>query len=111
MKFVNLTPHTINLQLEDKMFAFPSEGNCRVSVQQNKDSELEIDGHKVPVVVNSYGKVEGLPRPEKDVTYIVSLMVLQAIGGRPDIFAPDTGSTAIRKDGQIVAVRQFVKNR
>jgi len=36
-------------------------------------------------------------------------MVLAQCKDRSDVVAPDTGKDAIRKDGQIVAVRGFVR--
>lgn len=44
------------------------------------------------------------------VTYIVSSMVRDALGqSRPDVFAPDTGPTAIRNEkGQVEAVTRLI---
>ena len=87
----------------------------------------------IPVVKTEFGEVEGLPLEctncrkiqncpvdletlqespcplqEPVVIFIVSSLVAQAIAGRKDIVAPDTGPTAIRdEDGQIKAVTRF----
>jgi hypothetical protein len=113
MKFVNLTPHEIVVRLPDGSDrAFPSEGNCRVSVTQKEDSKW--DG--IPIFLNSYGPVEGLPGYQPDTCYIVSLMVINALKAdspdgviRGDVVSPDSGPTAIREAGKIVAVRGFVR--
>lgn len=109
MELVNLTPHTINIG----EFALPASGQvARVKVEQVQVATLDLDG-PVPVVVNSFGQVEGLPDPQEGVAYLVSGLVLQALEAqgilRGDVFAPDTGPTAIRgENGQIKAVTRLV---
>ena len=112
MKFVNLTPHEIVVRLPDgSERKFPSEGNARVAVAQKEDGEL--DG--IPLFVNEYGAVEGLPDYDPGVLYIVSLMVINALKAenhgsiRCDVVSPDSGPSAIREAGKIVAVRGFIK--
>lgn len=64
----------------------------------------------IRVVSQITGNVTGLPDAIDGTIYIVSGMVLAALNGvRPDVFAPDTGSDAIRENGQIVAVRGLIK--
>lgn len=42
--------------------------------------------------------------------YVVSALVASRCAGRPDVYSPDTGPTAIRDDeGRIVAVRGLVR--
>lgn len=124
MKFVNLTPHEIVLKIKldndgnavDGELRLPSNGNCRVAVKEKSAYNMELDRFVIPVVTNEYGDIEGLPHKEEGTIYIVSLIVLNALktkgrlGHRPDVVAPDTGKTAIREDGKIVAVTQFVRN-
>lgn len=111
MNLVNLTPHEINVGVDGTRIAIPSDGNCRVSIKQVGIERLILLSKSVPLMQNQYGNVEGLPEPKKDTIYIVSLMVLNALAGiRDDIIAPDSGTTAIREDGKIVAVSQFVRN-
>lgn len=109
MKFVNLTPHEIVVRLPDDTHRhFPSEGNCRVAVTQKED--CKEDG--IPIFINHYGAVEGLPTYQPDTYYIVSLMVINALKTdtkfRGDVLSPDSGPTAIRENGKIVAVRGFI---
>lgn len=103
----NLTPHTINIVLPtNEKLVIPASGIvARVS---STAIHLEpIDG--IPVVNTVYGEVVSLPEPEEGVIYIVSAMVLSRVQGRPDVFGPDTGPTAIRDEGKIVAVRGLVR--
>ena len=58
----------------------------------------------------------GLPYPVEGLTFIVSGMVRDALSAlparlsRPDVYAPDTGSDAIRNEkGHIVSVRGLVQ--
>ena len=109
-KFINLTPHALNVQLGDTMIEIPASGavaRCAVNA---------VDGsavYGIPTVTNTYGEVQGLPAladMEHGAVYLVSALVLGRLGaeyaGR--VFAPDTGATAIRENGQIKAVTQLV---
>jgi hypothetical protein len=104
MKFVNLTPHAITVE---GLGVIPASGSvARVSV--NSTDVGTVGGVRLRAQLK--GQVSGLPAPTEGVTYIVSGMVLDALGGtrRGDVVAPDTGADAIRENGQIVAVRGFV---
>ena len=110
MNIVNLTPHTLNVQLPDGTgVSFPASGaQARVSVKNIAVGD--IDG--IPVTTAVYGAIEGLPASEPGVVYLVSMLVGQIIqrqGSRDDVYGPDSGPTAIRENGQIVAVRGFIK--
>ena len=109
MKLVNLTPHTLNVYAADKtteLFSVPSSGTVRVAT-----TELVVgDLNGVPVVKTEYGACEGLPAPEDGTTYIVSILVLQALNGtRNDVVAPNTSpKAAVRSaDGKILGVTGF----
>lgn len=106
MIFLNLTPHAITLRVEMGEFTFPPSGTiARVSVQQVTVGCLEMG---IQVVRNEYGQVTGLPAD--GAMCIVSGMVLAALpAGTANVFAPDTGATAIRNEaGHIVAVTRLV---
>ncbi len=105
-----MTPHAIRVRptnapedgSADRLF--PSEGQVRCSVQP--EHIADFDG--ISVVRNLVAKT-GLPEPEQGVIFIVSTLAAQyaAEQGRKDFVSPDTGSTAIRENGQVVAVRGF----
>jgi hypothetical protein len=111
MKLINLTPHEIViLDSEGIRHVYPSEGNCRVSVEQTIEGNI----NKIPLFSNNYGAVEDLPAPQEDVIYIVSLMVVNALKYskivRDDVVSPDSGVSALRENGKIVAVRGLIRS-
>ena len=107
---LNLTPHAIVVQLPDGWRAtfLPSGQVARVATMAT-DTGLKVAG--VRVIRNQYGPVTGLVRDEAGVPVpqIVSGMVLAALPpGTPNVYAPATGATAIRENGQVVAVTELV---
>lgn len=105
-RFVNLTPHAIKVANEGGTIVLevaPSGQQARCAAS----SEVvgEFDG--IPVVKSTFGAVEGLPEPEAGTIYIVSSLVAGQVSGRDDVVAPDTGPTAVREAGQVVAVKRF----
>ena len=110
---INLTPHTINVvdgvDGETLHAIAPSGQVARVSTRAVPQGTLGLPGGVVlPIVSTLYGDVEGIP-PVGGEKFLVSSLVLDRLGPeyRGQAFAPDTGPTAVRKDGQVVAVRQF----
>jgi len=104
MKFVNLTPHALTVE---GMGVIPASGTiARVSV--NSTDISSVGGVRLRAQLK--GQVTGLPAAVGGTTYVVSGMVLDALGSnrRADVVAPDTGPDAIRENGQIVAVRGFI---
>lgn len=101
---INLTPHAITLQKADgtRVTLQPSGSVARVTTVETVIGE--IDG--LPVVSRVTGEAEGLP--EEGTVCIVSAMVLAAVPGRKGVYAPDSGPTAIRENGQVVAVTRLV---
>lgn len=101
---INLTPHAITLALPDgERVTFPPSGQlARVT-----SSEVVIGTlHGVPVIQRAFGAVEGLP--EDGTPCLVSALVLSACPGRAGVYAPDSGPTAIRENGQVIAVTRLV---
>lgn len=128
MKFVNLTPHDVTIHgtrreavlspntgemiLDDLTVVqtLPSAGVARVDTVRVRELDTGTVSFTCRVIRQTMGEVTGLPDPVDGVAYIVSAVVLAALGGsRPDVFAPDTGPDAIRENGQIVAVRGLVQ--
>jgi hypothetical protein len=102
---INLTPHAISVANSegDVVMTLPPSGNvARVATSQEVVRELA--GR--PVVRTVFGEVTGIPEPVEGTVYLVSTLVAQA-ARRSDVVSPDTGPTAVRKDGQVVAVRGF----
>ena len=92
MKFVNLTPHTLNVLDEggNVILSLPPSGEvARV------DSRRTLVGYlgPVPVFKTEYGDVVGLPDPQPDTVFVVSTLVLTALASkgvtRDDVVAAD----------------------
>ena len=107
INFVNLTPHEITIKTYDKEFKIkPSGIIARVTTEEKEQGKL----NNIPIVERSFGKVENLPEPKENVVYLVSSLVLEGVRDRDDVFAPDTGNTAIRDEkGRIIAVTRLIK--
>lgn len=106
---LNLTPHAITVRLPDGTDRTynPSGTVARVAMEEDVVFYL----HEVPVIRRKPGKVVGLPTD--GTRCLVSGMVLDALRGAghtvPNVYAPDTGPTAIRDEkGHIVAVTRLV---
>jgi hypothetical protein len=110
---LNLTPHAIGVidgVDGETIHQIPASGQvARVETRAVLQGTLGLPGGVIlPVTSTSYGDVTGIPAPGGE-KFLVSSLVLDRLGPeyRGQAFAPDTGPTAVRKDGQIVAVRQF----
>lgn len=102
---INLTPHAITIRTKDGDVTFEPSGTvARVETRETTVGER----FGVQVVRREFGDIFGLP--ENGEPCIVSSMVLAALpAGTPNVYAPDTGATAIRNDaGHIVAVTRLV---
>ena len=116
MEFVNLTPHAISIVAndgDDSVFTVAPSGTvARVEMTESKAESLcdQYGNEFVAVIRRTAGAVSGIPASVAGTVYLVSSMVLDAMRGtsRVDVFAPDTGASAIRQNGQVVAVRRLV---
>lgn len=110
---INLTPHAINFKNTDGVdYTFLPSGQVARCASEEKEDFFASVALGLPVVKITPGKIEGLPEPVQfgHIIYLVSSMVAQhpdVAKIRGDVMAPNTGSTAIRENGQIVAVRSF----
>lgn len=99
--FKNLTPHTINLVLNDgaKLVVEPELNPARVATEETFIG-LQ-DG--VEIFTITFGDVTDLPEPSDGVNFIVSKMVADACPGRKDLFYP----TRLVRDeaGRVVACK------
>jgi hypothetical protein len=102
---INCTPHTIKLAdaAGEITATFEPSGNLpRVSTTQEVVGI--VSGAEIKRTI--MGEVTGLPNPVEGVWLLCSTLVAQA-AKRSDVIAPDTGPTALRKDGQVIAVKGF----
>lgn len=107
---LNLTPHTINLKTADGIVSYPPSGMLARVTEVYSSTGQDIEG--VPVVTRGWGHVVGIPRDAQGIPVpcLVSSLVLGALPiGTRNVYAPDTGETAIRNEkGQVVAVKRLV---
>ncbi|WP_196801161.1 hypothetical protein [Thioalkalivibrio sp. ALE16] len=102
---LNLTTQLIVLRCKDGMDQVIQPCGVVASIEYLD----EIAGYQfgVPVVKRSIKEVHGMP--EAGTACLVSPTVLAAVPGRPGVFAPDAGDSAIRDEkGQIVAYTRLV---
>jgi len=87
MKFVNLTPHMLNVHTSNgEVVMMPPDG----TVARVSSTSIEIAGGVGPFALAAivYGEVTGLPLPVADTIYIVSSMVADRVLDRDDVLAP-----------------------
>jgi hypothetical protein len=83
MRIVNLTPHPVTLLGVE----IPPSGTiARVAEEIEVVRYIDWEGKKLPVIRKRLGEVQGLPPPQPDTVYIVSLLVAQA-AMRADVLA------------------------
>lgn len=103
VEVVNLTPHPITVG--EKTFS-PSGKVARVAMDETDSGEM-VAG--IPVITREMGEVTGLLAERENTIFLVSAMVLAEVHGREDVFAPDTGPTAVRDfEGRIQGVTRLV---
>ena len=102
--FINLTPHAIRIiDVDNVIHEIPASGTiARVGTVETYEEVIVVDGAKFSVKSRVMGEVSGLPDPNGTSIFLVSSMVLDATQGRSDVFAPDTGKTAIRDERGLV---------
>lgn len=102
--FINLTPHAIRIiDVDNVIHEIPASGTTAcVGTVETYEGVIVVDGAKFCVKSRVMGEVWGLPEPNGTSIFLVSSMVLDAIQGRQDVFAPDTGKTAIRDERGLV---------
>lgn len=109
-KFINLTPHTVNLveglgcprvtRVWD-----PSGVVARVaSVDQSTGKFFS----GVALRTASFGEVKDLPEPREGVKFIVSGMVRSALPERKDLVSP--GGLVRDSDGRVIGCSYFLTN-
>lgn len=97
---INLTPHTINLQINGVMTPIASSGLARCSEVTTEIGTV----FGIRFVKKAFGEVTGLPKPKANTIYVVSAIVLNALAGtRDDVFVP---ADAIRDEqGRIIGCK------
>ena len=105
MKFINLTPHKINVIGGTSSREFPPSGTV-ARCGQIRQCESYLEG--VAIFTCAFGPVEGLPEPAPRTLYIVSSLVRQAEPNRTDLLSP---AELIRdEDGNVIGCKGFDTN-
>lgn len=106
INLINLTPHSVDIHLcgdgDGGVITVPPSGAvARVAETRADAGAVTVDGADVPVSVASYGATEGLPDPAPGKIFIVSALVLAAVGAtRRDVVAP--GPAVRDAEGRII---------
>lgn len=108
---INYTPHEVRIVDENNIpYSYPASGTvARVHVTSSPAEPL---GFGVPTITVSYGAAElpeGHPRQCLVSTMFADAYRRQHGQNDVELFVPDSGPTAIRRDGQIVAVRALIR--
>lgn len=106
MRFVNLTPHSINEVLSGREF-YPSGDVARVSVNQTELLHPHT-GEPTGLFCQEFGDVENLPEPQEGTALIVSALVRTAVPERKDLVSP--GSLIRDDQGRPVGCQGFITN-
>jgi len=83
----NYTPHRLTYLHGGHAIDLPSLGTARCQERVENSGHWDASG-EIPRVRVGYGKVSGLPEPEKGVIYVVSQLVVQALPDRSDLAYP-----------------------
>lgn len=108
---INYTPHDVTVQAEDgSLHRFPASGIVPRVEMKTQPAEPLPDG--CPTVRVEYGAAE-LPQGTP-TQCIVSTLFADAYRRQHgfdgiELFVPDSGPSAIRENGQIVAVRALIR--
>lgn len=86
-KFINLTPHTINILNghDQEIMVIPASGTIS-RCSQREEILSEIDG--ISITRQVFGEVQDVPEPREGTIFIVSRMVASALPDRRDLMIP-----------------------
>jgi len=87
MRFVNLTPHAINIYRDGDLVRLVEPDGAIARITVSPSIVCEIEG--VNVFRDVEGTLTGLPSPQQDVVFITSRMVASAVK-RGDVMSPGT---------------------
>lgn len=101
-KYINLTPHTINIFRNEKPILSIEPSGQIARVSSVFDEVSEIDG--VKFFKAKYGKIEGLPEEQINTIQIVSEKVLEAALNKDPLRSglASPGEPIRNKDGVVI---------
>ena len=95
-KFINLTPHTLNIHTPDGVIDIHASGDV-ARVSSTKSVIAVVDG--IPIFDTVFGDVTGLPPVTDGVFFIVSRIVKNAVADRKDVLVP---GAPVRDDNGVI---------
>lgn len=99
----NLTPHNVNVVLEDGMVVSFEKSPLPARVTTKTVNSGNIEG--LPLFTVDFGDVQNLPAQQEDVFLIVSRLVAAAASDRHDLIIP---SGLVRdSEGNIIGCKGF----
>jgi hypothetical protein len=105
MQIINLTPHDINVVLPEGIRTFPKSG-AEARATPERLAGPTVDG--MPSVTVTLGDVTGLPEPAEGTIYLVSMVIVDKLPEREDIFAP--GELVRDPDGRVIGCRGLARS-
>lgn len=97
VKFINLTPHTLNIITPSGVVDIPTSGDV-ARVDTKKSVVATVGG--IPILDTVFGGVTGLPPVTDGKFFIVSRIVKNAVSDRKDVLVP--GAPVRDDDGVII---------
>lgn len=107
MKFINLTPHEINIYEGDKLVkTVPASG--KVARRDQREEVLgKVDG--ITITEQFFYTTSGVPSQKEGIAYIVSRIVAEAFTFRDDLFIP--GPMVRDGNGRVIGCQGLSKTR
>ena len=118
MKVINLTPHDVTVRLSDgKDITYPATGIVATVARRATDADPLPDGCPTCYVDSSPAIIPcmayELARGADAFSFIVSTVFATSYrehGGWASLLVPDSGPSAIRENGRVVAVRRLIRS-
>jgi len=106
VKFINLTPHTINLILETETIKFESAVDKEFLPRCSEERDIFYTiGMSLKINKKKFGEVVNLPEEKSNTYYLVSNMIISACKHRTDLLAPD--EIVRDENGLIIGCKSF----
>lgn len=104
VKIINLTPHDINIILDNDTTTIPTSGQ----IARCKTNRIQIDMiDSIPINQTQFGQVTDLPNQQENIFYIVSALVANALPDRSDLLIPD--DTVRDNEGKIIGCKALAR--
>lgn len=103
VEIINATPHAINV-VNEKMEVVASF-EPTISVRVASTTQVVGTLNSIPLDTTVFGEVEGLPKYQDGIYYIVSRLVKSALPDRKDLLCP--GQQVRNETGQVIGCKSL----